>query len=193
MLLPVLASIVLASEPVEIDIGTKPVAPEDLPPAAPPSATPLVTKEPDCLAGVCLGAKPSSTVDSLATVANHKWTRSIETCGGQIVGIMLWAGWYQTGFEWKGARTGSTTPVYGGDGTAARMIRDRVVEAMESKGWVFVNFKDTVSVYANPKVSSARGVSFERSGDTLNGWSVSVAAVHPDRTTLCASKYAQGL
>jgi hypothetical protein len=201
----ILASLALASDgsvPTEIDIGSKPVAPEDqvqveVPAPAPvPPPEPVVVPKLDCLAGVCIGSKPAkgSTTDTLVTVSNHSWMRTLEVCEGRIVAISIWAGWYQNGFLWGNVISGSTTPVYDEDGSAAVTVRDRVAEAMEANGWVIQDFEAPMAFYASPEVKGIRGVTFERSGDlSANGWYVSVVAVHPDSKQMCASKNAQGL
>jgi len=182
--------------PPETDIGTKPAAIAEVqttPPAPEPVPEPVVVPKLDCLAGVCIGSKPSSTTDTLVTVSSHQWMRTLKVCEGRVVVINIWAGWYQTGFTWGDAITGSVTPVYSGDGSPAGTVRDRVAEAMESKGWVLQDYEDPMAFYANPEVNGIRGVTFERSGDDPNGWYVAVVAIHPDNQKMCASKNGQGL
>ena len=182
--------------PPETDIGTKPAAIAEVqttPPAPETVPEPVVVQKLDCLAGVCLGSKPSSTTDTLVTVSDHQWMRSVTLCEGRVVSVIIWAGWYQTGFTWVDVITGSATPVYSGDGSSALIVRDRVAEVMESKGWVLQSFKDLQAFYINPEVNGFRGVAFGRSGDDPNGWYVSVGTIHPDIQKMCASKNTQGL
>ena len=185
------------SVPPETDIGTKPVAVEEVQitePVPEPVPEPVVVPKFDCFAGVCMGSKPSSTSATLVTVSSHQWMRTVEVCEGRIVVINLWTGWYQTGFTWGDAISGSVTPVYSGDGEGAVIVKDRVSEAMIANGWKLIDFSDPMGVYQSPNVNGIRGVSFDRSGDEdANGWYVFIVAVHPDMTKMCASKNAQGL
>ena len=179
------------------DIGSKPVAPEEVPPvqdavpAAPPP--PPVVRKLDCLAGVCLGSSPSSTAPTLVTVSDHKWSRTVEVCGNRVVGVWINHSWYQTGFTFTGALAGSTTPVYTQDGTSALTVRERVEDAMEAKGWFLSDVRDTLSIYSHSEVNGGRGVVFERSGEDVNGWTVGVITLHPDRPALCAGRDGAGL
>ena len=188
----ILLSLALAQTPVVpyADIGAKPVAPEDAPPAPPP---PPVVRKLDCLAGVCLGTSPSSTAPTLVTVSDHKWSRTVEVCAGKVVGIWIDHSWYQTGFTFAGALAGSTTPVYTQDGTAAVTVLRRVADAMEGKGWFLTDVQDELSIYAHPEINGGRGTVFKRSGDEVNGWTVGVISLHPDRPALCAARDGAGL
>jgi hypothetical protein len=185
-------SLALAQTPVVpyTDIGEKPVAPEDVPAAPPP---PPVVRKLDCLAGVCLGSSPSSTTPTVVTVADHKWARTLEVCAGKVVGIWINHSWYQTGFTFVGAPPGSTTPVYGEDGTAAGDVLRRVTDAMESKGWAFGSYTNDVSVYRHTEIDGARGTVFQRVGEGANGWTVAVVTLHPERPALCAARDGAGL
>ena len=188
----ILLSLALAQTPVVpySDIGEKPIAPEDVPAAPPP---PPVVRTLDCLAGVCLGSSPSSTTPAVVTVSAHKWARTLEVCAGKVAGIWISHSWYQTGFTFVGALAGATTPVYGEDGTAAGDVLKRVQAAMESKGWFFANFTGDVSLYKNPEINGARGTVFQRVGEDVNGWTVAVITLHPERTALCAARDGAGL
>lgn len=187
----ILLSLALAQTPVPyVDIGSKPVAPEDAPPAPPP---PPVVRKLDCLAGVCLGSSPTSTSPTLVTVADHKWERTLEVCSGKVVGISLSHGWYQTGFTFVGAPAGSTTPVYGEDGTAASDMLRRVQVAMEAKGWFFGSYTNDVSVYRHADIDGGRGTVFRRVGSDINGWTVDVVTLHPERPAFCAARDGAGL
>jgi hypothetical protein len=88
---------------------------------------------------------------------------------------------------------GSTTPVYGGDGTAAVDVLHRVAGAMEAKGWFLWDVQDGLNIYMNPAINGSRGTLFKRSGDEVNGWAVGIITHHPDREALCAARDGAGL
>jgi len=69
-----------------------------------------------------------------------------------VVGIYISHSWYQTGFTFTGGLAGSTTPVYGEDGTAAGTVLRRVQAAMEAKGWHFANFTNDISIYRHARI-----------------------------------------
>jgi len=191
-----LSALAYAQTPVVpyTDIGQKPVSSEDVsadPPApAPPPSSPLKL---DCLAGVCLGSRPSSTAPALVTVSDEKWERSLEVCAGKVVGIWISHSWYQTGFTFTDSLAGSTTPVYTEDGTAAGTVLRRVQAAMEAKGWYFSSYANEIALYRHAEVDGPRGALFTRSGDKVNGWTVGILTHHPDREALCAGRDGQGL
>ena len=190
-------------------VGTPLAAPTDSDPvvvvpatteSAEPAPAPVPVAPPkwDCLGGVCLNAKATSTTypKAVVTASAHKWTRTVEVCSGRVVEVHLATGWHQPRFKWSDLLPGTSSSTGDDDGSPAYGFYEQVLAALVGKGWVLdgaeaarggthPGFKGERLVFALP--------SDEDSPPGWRGWVVGLTTKHPDRAVLCKSKFEQGL
>ncbi len=174
-----------------------PVAPILTTVAATTAAAPAAPKW-DCLGGVCLNAKATSTTypKAVVTASDRKWTRTVEVCSGRVVKVQLATGWHQTYFKWTDLLPGTSTKVGDDDGTIANGYYEQVLNALVGKGWV-LDGEGSVRGANHPDFQGERLVlsapADENALPGWNGWVVGLTTNHPDKDALCKSKYEQGL
>ncbi len=173
------------------------------PPVPPPEGeTPVQPPEPqkkwDCLGGVCLNDRTTSTYPKVVvTVSDRRWTRTVEVCSGRVVKVQLATGWHQTYFKWTDLLPGTSTKVGDDEGVLADSFRDQILSALVGKGWVLGGEGLMARGASHPDVKGKRIVisapADENALSGWNGWLVGLVTNHPDKEALCKSKYEQGL
>lgn len=172
--------------------------------------TPTAPKR-DCLAGICLGSTVTGPIqNSIVTVSDHKWERSVEICSGKVVGITIQTGWTLPGFVWNDLSLGATTNLLlyeeeEDDGFAdAAAVFGRVTSALSDLGWQETGSLTSKSpeppyvkrVFGNPAVLDSRLLLFGKSPDE-RGAVVVLFSRHADKKALCdadaAAKEIEGL
>lgn len=174
------------------------------PPVPPPEGeAPVPPPEPpkkwDCLGGVCLNAKATSTTypKVVVTASDRRWTRTVEVCSGRVVKVQLATGWHQAYFKWTDLLPSSSTKVGDDDGTLAEAFRKQILGALVGKGWVLDGEGPMILGANHPDFKGERIVISAPADENplpgWNGWVVGLATNHPDKDALCKSKYEQGL
>jgi len=144
----------------------------------------------DCLAGVCLNDAAVPVQDSAVSLAGRTWQRTVAVCQNKVASVILNTGWYQPGIKLDGVVPGVYTLTSGDAGPEMMAFRNKLDASLRSQQWREVTVQGTAAVYrfAVPALAGTRILAFEKLETSApHVWTVSLAAIHPNSTELCAS------